>query len=295
MNREFCFCGGIVAFSIATRLKSLRAKCARVLTWIRRNGNRAAASSVDATELALIFGEKQRGCAGCITTKSHISVFLNPSSEVGPVPLFIPASGHNLIFELIVNARSVVSLDEISAIVIARKPLCADGVSVQAQPGPSLVLSDDLAIAYQRSLARYSPLEIPHLEVLLDHEPPIVRPAIDTDGKNVRERVIFPIQVNGGGRVRLVLAPLTNNRELVDWELRVSVHCDGVQMTRVWDFKVTAETTFRSFVSDEQPPEFTPVQKLAANWYVKHPGDAAPNVNTGQIAIHAPLGPVSYL
>jgi hypothetical protein len=159
----------------------------------------------------------------------------------------------------------------VRAEVTARSAVTFDGVSMVAQPGPALVLSDDLGAARRRSLENYQPMETPHLEILLDAEPPVVRPALDPAGRAVRPLPGFPLPLDPGAHLRLVLAPITDDRRQVEWRLLADVECDGTLQSPAWDLMVTAETTFRTFHPGGREPEFTPVHQLAPHWKVTYP------------------------
>ena len=228
-----------------------------------------AVQPVDATQLAAVFGEETTGCASRASVLSHVSVYLDPSSERGPGRIQVPASGHNLRLDLLVAARSHAVVERISARVLARKPLHPDGVAVQSQPQQrGIFLADDLEVAHRRAMDAYVPMELPHLEVLLDFMPVLVRPALHADGTLVRPLPDLPLQVGGACFAHIVLAPVTADRDHVFWELELTIRCDGSGKTFTWDFSVTAETTFRTFHPGGHQ-EVTPVQLLAPHWHLQ--------------------------
>jgi len=206
-----------------------------------------------------------------LTGNSHLQVVRNPSSEVGPQPLHIPVSGCNLYLEIRVLDADTVVLHGVDATVAGRFPLQADGVSVVPQPGPATVYGEDLAEAHRRGLENYQPIEVPHLEILLDAEPPVIRPARDADGRLARPGQQFPITLAKGEEFRLVLAPLTDDRGEIRWRLAVDLEWESRRQWEHWNLRLTAETTMLKFHPDGREPEFVPAHENAPHWHSAFP------------------------
>ncbi|MET8678700.1 hypothetical protein ABZW18_14255 [Streptomyces sp. NPDC004647] len=204
--------------------------------------------------------------AARVSALSHVSVVLAPSTTVGPEPLLIPVTGHNVYLDLAAHGAVDAVLHGLRAEVVRRGPLKPDGVNLLPQPGPGISYSEDLAEARRRGLERYRPMEIPDAEVFLDETPPLVRAALDKHGEPVRPVFRLPLRVAAGTTVRIVLAPLTDERGLIDWRLTADVVCGSHRASPDWDLRVTAETTMRTFHPDGREPEATPVHVLAPHW-----------------------------
>jgi hypothetical protein len=206
-----------------------------------------------------------------ITTNSHIAIVLLPSTTIGPQPVRIPVTGHNLNLEIAVVNANYAILHGLRAEVTERAPLEYDGVATVPQPGPAGSAADDLAEARRRGLEKYRPLQVPHLEILLDTEPPTIRPALNADGTPARECPPFPLLLQKGTHLKLILAPLTDDRRHVFWRLLIDVEWEGNLKATSRDLHITAETTYRIFYPDGREPESVPAHELAPHWHTAFP------------------------
>ncbi|MGW4940439.1 hypothetical protein ACWEOZ_02465 [Actinoplanes sp. NPDC004185] len=197
-----------------------------------------------------------------LSTRSHITLVRSPSSEVGPAPVHIPVTGHNVLLDLTAGPDSDITLDRLRARRTGRESLTADGVSLALPRQPDLVLSADLEEPGRRAVAAFEPLEVPHYEVVLDADPPLVRPARDAYGRPPRWVPDGPPLVPAGGSARVVLAALTGDPVLVRWRLLADVAQDGRTWTFAWDLSVTATSGMVHYEPGGDGPITTPVQEL---------------------------------
>jgi hypothetical protein len=208
-----------------------------------------------------------------VLINSHLNIMMDPSSEIGPEPLGIPATGHNVCLQLRVTGKSKVLIHSIHAEVVDRTPLKAEGVQLTPQPGSSHIsLAPNLSDATARALERYLPLQLPHLEILLDTVPPAVRYALDSAGGLARPCPVFPVQLEPKQDLELILAPLTDDQRHVFWRLFVDVECDAHHWSHPFELQVTAETGFRVFhPGGDKVPTFSPAHELAPHWRTNSP------------------------
>ncbi|MEU8232302.1 hypothetical protein AB0C12_22190 [Actinoplanes sp. NPDC048967] len=197
-----------------------------------------------------------------LSTRSHITLVRSPSSEVGPAPVHIPVTGHNVFLVLTAGPDRDITLDRLRAQVTGRESLTADGISVALPRQPDLVLSADLEEPGRRAAAAFEPLEIPHYEVVLDAVPALVRTARDAHGRPPRWVPDGPPLVPAGGRARVVLAALTSDPALVRWRLRADVTQDDRTWSFAWDLSVTATSGMVHYRPGGNGPIVTPVQEL---------------------------------
>lgn len=196
---------------------------------------------------------------------------MSPSSRVGPEPVHIPVTGHNIYVELAVTGTHDAMLHGFRAEVTERAPLDVDGVSITPYKMPDMILSQDLVEPNRRAVENFRPLEKPHDEVLLDVAPPLVRPALDEDSAEVRPPFPLPLVLHPCDGIRLVFAPVTEDRRHIRWRLSAVVECGGNVGSPSWELQVTAETTYKSFHPGGEEPGFVPVHGLAPqHWDVKY-------------------------
>lgn len=202
---------------------------------------------------------------------SHAFAVLDPSTTVGPEPLYIPLTGYNVYVDLVASGDQDLVLHALRAEVTGRSPMKPNGVSLVPQPGPGISFAEDLSEARRRGLESYQPMQVPDAEVFLDETPPLVRPALDAKGIPVVPDFGLPLRNAAGSAWQIVLAPHTADRGRVDWRLLADVTCGDHRATMSWDLVVTAETTMRAFHPGGTGPEFTPVHVLAPHWRVAWP------------------------
>lgn len=161
---------------------------------------------------------------------------VHPSSATGPDLFYVPYSGHHVVLE--VNPVEELSLPvriAISARVTRRSP---PGEGALAHGGP------------------WVPGATPHLEVLLDEKPPVVRPAQHSDGALAHPEFSMPLVVEAAGSVQLLIAPVTDSDALVWWRLCVEFAVDEHQ----WRLEspamcVTTNMTWRTYKPGGGEPE----------------------------------------
>ncbi|MFJ5157443.1 hypothetical protein ACIQCF_39235 [Streptomyces sp. NPDC088353] len=197
---------------------------------------------------------------------THISVRLLPSSEVGPEPLDIPCSGHNVYVDLMANGMVPVVLRALRAEVVSREEFRPDGVVVAPLPGPSISFAEDLADARRRGLENYQPMLMPDHEILLDETPPVVRTAVGNTGHPLNPSSALPLTVPVGETRRVVVAPHTEDRRLLTWRLTAEVTYAGSHAKPAWTLKTTAETTMRVFAPDDPEGRFSPAHDASDHW-----------------------------
>jgi hypothetical protein len=197
-----------------------------------------------------------------LSTRSHVTLVRSPSSDVGPAPVHIPVTGHNLFLDLAADTPGDVTLEGLWAQVIGREPLAADGVSLALPRKPDLVLSADLEASARRAADSFEPLEIPHFEVVLDAVPALVRPARDADGRRVRPMPDGPLRVPAEAGTRVVLAAVTDDPDHVRWRLLSDVSQAGRTWSVTWDLSITARSGMVYYDPGADGPVSTPVQQL---------------------------------
>ncbi|MDX2541996.1 hypothetical protein ACOT81_34610 [Streptomyces sp. WI04-05B] len=207
---------------------------------------------------------------------SHAFAVLDPSTTIGPDPVHIPLTGHNVYLDLAATGDHDLVLLGLRAEVTGRAPMKPSGVSLVPQPGPALSYAEDLSEARRRALANYQPMQVPDAEVFLDETPPLVRPALDGQGIPVVPDFGLPLRIPAGTAWRIVLAPHTEDRGRVEWRLFADVTCGDFRGAVDWELKVTAETTMRAFRPGGTAPEFTPVHVIAPHWRVARPPKGSP-------------------
>jgi hypothetical protein len=81
----------------------------------------------------------------------------------------------------------------------------------------------------------------------------------------------FPLLLQAETHLRLVLAPITDDRRHVHWRLLADIECEGTRNSVSWDAQVTAETGFKVAHPGGGSPEFVPVHVIARHWNLKYP------------------------
>lgn len=185
-----------------------------------------------------------------ITVRPHLARLIPPSSARGPEAVQVPVSGHSLVLEVQADPAADAEITALRAEVIERLPLDAES---------SQRVEDD------------EPLETPQFEVLLDADPPIVRPTLGEDGQPLHRDITLPVQVPADGRLlRLVLAPVTDATELLRWRLTAELRHAGPD-TVSWDLLITGDTGWRTFVPGGQAPRITRPEEASDHWGQKFP------------------------
>jgi hypothetical protein len=185
-----------------------------------------------------------------ISVSSHLARVMSPSSARGPEGVRVPVSGHSLVLEVQADPGARAEITALRADVIEHLPLDAES---------SQFVNDD------------DPLGTPQFEVLLDAEPPIVRPTPGADGQLLHPDVTLPVEVPDDGRIlRLVLAPVTDTMELLRWRLTTELRCAG-DNTQSWDLLITGDTGLRTFVPGGVAPRITRPEEVADHWGPKFP------------------------
>ncbi|MFQ6144521.1 hypothetical protein ACLMNJ_15810 [Streptomyces seoulensis] len=197
---------------------------------------------------------------------THISVRLLPSSEVGPEPLDIPCSGHNVYVDLMADGTVPVILRALRAEVVSREEFQPDGVVIAPLPGPSVSFAEDLADARRRGLENYQPMLVPDHEILLDETPPVVRTAVGDTGHPLHPSSALPLTVPVGEARRVVVAPYTEDRRLLTWRLTAEVTYASNRAEPAWTLKTTAETTMRVFTPGGSEGRFSPAHDVSDHW-----------------------------
>ncbi|MGW4271050.1 hypothetical protein ACWEGQ_01450 [Streptomyces seoulensis] len=197
---------------------------------------------------------------------AHISVRLLPSSEVGPEPLDIPCSGHNVYVDLMADGTVPVVLHALRAEVVSREEFRPDGVVIDPPPGPSVSFAEDLADARRRSLENYQPMLVPDHEILLDETPPLVRTAVGDTGRPLYPSSALPLTVPVGEGRRVVVAPYTEDRRLLTWRLTAEVTYASNRAEPAWTLRTTAETTMQVFTPGGTGGRFSPAHDVSDHW-----------------------------
>jgi hypothetical protein len=170
-----------------------------------------------------------------VSTHTHVSVVIAPSAVTGPTAVHVPLTGHNLLLAISADAGEDVVVEQIAFRKNSRSVLDLDGISI-AQPDFMPPFSADFVDSTLRSMAAYEPLKAPDYEIDLDSGTVSHLDAAVPD---------LPFRVAAGETGTLVLAPITDIRDLVRWALRADVTCAGRTHQFIWEMTVTAETTMR--------------------------------------------------
>jgi len=185
-----------------------------------------------------------------ISVRSHLARVMSPSTARGPEADPVPVSGHSLVLEVQTDPGASAEITALRAEVIERLPLDAES---------------------SQHVKDHVPLETPQFEVLLDAVPPIVRPTPGEDGQLLHPDITLPVEVPNDGRLlRLVLAPVTDARELLRWRLTAELRHAGPD-TVSWDLLITGDTGWRTFVPGGHEPRITRPEEAADHWGQKFP------------------------
>jgi hypothetical protein len=253
--------GGVVALVLALQRRSGPTVPAGHQPAVResdrpvvREGDRPAAPEVDHPAVR-------------ISVRSHLSQVLPASSERGPEPVHVPVTGHVVVLDVRPPQSGPVRVTALGAQVVERRPLDTDGVSMALAKPPDLVYSADLQEAAERSARSFEPLPVPHFEVLLDEDPPIVRRTLLAPDTYAHPGVALPLEVAGPSITTIFLAPLTGAEDLVVWRLAVTLSAGGApDVTRSWELQTTGRTGWRTFSPGGGEPADTPAHEITDHW-----------------------------
>lgn len=181
---------------------------------------------------------------------THISQVIPPSSETGPEPTKIPVSGFSIIVEFACPGKDDVAILGFHAKVSQRTKLESSGVMLHQSPE----------------------LEPPQLEILLDENPPVIRPALKADGQPARALAPFPFTLHSGEQVKYFLAPVTHNPDLTAWSLYVRWQVHGEQNESLCGtLQTTGNTGFKTFSPGGKEPEPSPANMVdPGHWVVQY-------------------------
>jgi hypothetical protein len=188
------------------------------------------------------------------------------------MPVHVPVTGHNLILDVAAERRGDIALRGLWAQVIGREPLRADGISMALRRKPDLDLTGpDHQESSRLAMQNFEELEIPQYEVVLDVMPALVRPAMDQFGRRVRAAPGLPLPIPSGGRVRLVLAVVTADPNLVRWRLLADITHAGQVWPVTWDLTVTARSGITTDGPGWERPQATPIHEMFPNhWALRY-------------------------
>lgn len=181
-----------------------------------------------------------------VHTRSHVTLTMSPGSGVGPEPVHVPLTGHNLSFTVRANESQALIIRAVRAEVVGQAPLVPDSAFMAHARMPDAVISPDLIESFERSVDAYLPLPAPHFEVLLDGDPATVRAVEDGLG--------FPMTVPAGQAVDVMFAPVTGNPNHLVWRLVAEIEVDGVRTTLTCPLTVTAWTAMARYASGGTAP-----------------------------------------
>ncbi|MGP3947867.1 SseB family protein [Streptomyces sp. 7N604] len=204
-----------------------------------------------------------------VKERANIAMFRNPGSEVGPDPEITSVSGCSVSVELTSRDRPVV-LTGVRAEVTACRDVEFDGTQVTRSSQPDLILSDDLLAAARQDPGEYRPLDPPHFEALLDEQSPVVRPALGSPQPTPE----FPLTLHPRCFGAFYVAPVTEDRRRVEWNLVIDFTLDGIHDTLSVPLSVTGATGLVAARPDGSDCP-TPVQDFAPDhWYPERPRHA---------------------
>jgi hypothetical protein len=204
-----------------------------------------------------------------VSGSSQILRVRNPSSEVGPEPVHIGVTGCSLLVELVACGMDTVVVEGVRAEIVSVDEVTFDGVAQTMSRMPDLNLAPpDADDMLRRSVRDYRPLAPPHLEVLLDQRPPLVRPARGS----TQEPVAFPVSLGPEEGLSLFVAPVTGDSRVTSWNLIVDYRAGDRRGSSIeWPQSVTGDVGFRTFSPDGTAPEPTPVSVLAPDHWTPVP------------------------
>jgi TPR repeat protein len=178
-----------------------------------------------------------------VSTLSHASIVLAPGVVAGAAGNHVPVSGHNLLLEVTAGPDESLQIEEVGFGMVTRRGLVADGIAL-AQPHFQPPLTADFVLPLLKATAAYEPLRAPDLE-------------FDLDGRTITDLVAtgaVPPVVGPGAKAIIVIAPITERRDLIEWTLRVDVAQGGQSYRFTWALAVTAETFRRVMDPSDEPP-----------------------------------------
>lgn len=179
-----------------------------------------------------------------VVAHSLLTLTEYPSSVVGPELNHVPAAGHNVYLQLMVAPAAVATLHGLSAEVTERRPL--EHGAVGLGPGE---------------------LKHPDFEIVLDAEPPIIRPVMESDSRPSRDAPSFPLRLVSGSINEVVLTPITDDRGNVLWRLLADLECNGYRQVETFQLQVTAETRWRTFYPDDRSPKDCKAWEVVQHWH----------------------------
>lgn len=204
-----------------------------------------------------------------VTTHTHVSVVVAPSSATGPTAVHVPLTGHNLLLAITAGTGEDVVVETLAFRTNSRSVLDADGVHI-IQPHFMPPFSADLVDPVLRSMTAYEPLKAPDYEIDLDSG--MVR-RLDASVPDV------PLRVPAGKARTIVLAPITDIRDLVRWTLRADISCAGRTHQCTWEMMVTAEMMMER-VAGPHAGERTAVHELFSDHW--HRGASRQAIASGE-------------
>ncbi|MGI5182769.1 hypothetical protein ACQEVZ_41585 [Dactylosporangium sp. CA-152071] len=224
-----------------------------------------------------------------VVSRSHVTFVQSPGSDVGPVAVHVPVTGHNLFLDVTAEGGPVV-LRSLTAEVVGRGPLVAEGTSFATPRTPDLVLDPRLAPVAGRSVQAYEELEIPQHEVLLlGGAAAQVRPARDAYGRRLRPGPVWPLEVPAGAACRIVLAVVTDEPDLLRWRLHAVATQGGRTWQLEWDLRISARPVMRKFVPGGSGPIPVPVhERFPQHWQPRWPVGPAPLPRGADEAVRLP-------
>ncbi|GAA4420246.1 type VII secretion system-associated protein [Actinokineospora soli] len=206
------------------------------------------------------------------STRTHLALVVAPGTAVGPTAVHVPLSGHNLL--LTVDAEDDVVLKHIGVGQVSRSTFAVDGASI-IHPHFMPPFSADFLDAVMRSIAAYSPLAAPDCEIDLDR-----RTVTFLDGAEAT----LPLRIAARSTASIVIAPITDARDLVSWTLHAELTCAGRAGRFSWDMLVTAQTGLTVVAGPNRDPDSRVHHLFPDHW---HRGASRQDIASGEAAKHS--------
>lgn len=204
---------------------------------------------------------------------THLSHIIDPSSEVGPEPILIPVTGYSIFAEMVCRGKIDFKILGFRAEVIRQTSFQSDGTSIALPPTPNRLsfLPPEEEELVQKAMQAFTPLHIPHFEILLDKHPPIIRPALKADGLPARPTPQLPFTLHPDEHRSFFLAPVTHSPDLTVWSLYVIWEFKGKRQESPYGtFQVTGNTGWTTFTPQGEPSPTAVNQVAYDHWDIQY-------------------------
>ncbi|MFI6823722.1 hypothetical protein ACIBJE_22695 [Micromonospora sp. NPDC050187] len=168
----------------------------------------------------------------------------HPSSAIGPTPVEVPTPGYHLYLR-----------------IVSREPQLSVRIALTAEALRELPLGQAEVTLHAHRIEHVQP----DFEILLDGDPPLVRPTLGPDGAALHPDVTLPLVVAPGETRVLLLVPLTRSKSLLEWQLNVSAATTERQQTIPIPQRITGDHGWVTFRPGGSAPEPGP-SPMSNHW-----------------------------